>query len=127
MSGSGHPEATVRAKVERRRGIAPIWLIPLATVLVAAYLVWHEFNSRGPLIQVGFRTAEGLTAGQSQLRIRDVAVGKVETIGLTPDPIMASELPSGLAPTPEGWLRTDPAMLADEGGLDGFFIARWRA
>ena len=85
MSGSGHPEATVRAKVERRRGIAPIWLIPLATVLVAAYLVWHEFNSRGPLIQVGFRTAEGLTAGQSQLRIRDVAVGKVETIGLTPD------------------------------------------
>ena len=40
---------------------------------------------------------------------------------------MASELPSGLAPTPEGWLRTDPAMLADEGGLDGFFIARWRA
>ena len=52
---------------------------------------------------------------------------QVASIGLTPDPIMASELPSGLAPTPEGWLRTDPAMLADEGGLDGFFIARWRA
>jgi 16S rRNA (cytosine967-C5)-methyltransferase len=29
-------------------------------------------------------------------------------------------------PTPEGWLRTDPAMLAETGGLDGFFIARWR-
>ena len=85
MSGSGHPEATVRSKVEKRRGIAPIWLIPIATVLVAAYLVWHEFNARGPLIEVTFRTAEGLTAGQSQLRFRDVTVGKVETIGLTPD------------------------------------------
>jgi paraquat-inducible protein B len=85
VSGSGHPEATVRSKVEKRRGIAPIWLIPIATVLVAAYLVWHEFNARGPLIEVTFRTAEGLTAGQSQLRFRDVNVGKVETIGLTPD------------------------------------------
>jgi 16S rRNA (cytosine967-C5)-methyltransferase len=46
---------------------------------------------------------------------------------LTPDPIRADELPAGLQPTPEGWLRTDPGMLADAGGLDGFFIARWRA
>lgn len=48
-------------------------------------------------------------------------------ITLTPDPIRADELPAGLAPTAEGWLRTDPSMLPDAGGLDGFFIARWRA
>ena len=46
-------------------------------------------------------------------------------LGLTPAPITAEELPAGLSPTPEGWLRTHPGMLADEGGLDGFFIARW--
>ncbi len=46
-------------------------------------------------------------------------------VALAPDPIRAEELPEGLAPGPEGWLRTDPAMIA--GGLDGFFIARWRA
>jgi 16S rRNA (cytosine967-C5)-methyltransferase len=46
---------------------------------------------------------------------------------LTTDPIAASELPGGLAPTPQGWLRTDPGMLAAAGGLDGFFVARWRA
>jgi 16S rRNA (cytosine967-C5)-methyltransferase len=48
-------------------------------------------------------------------------------VSLAVDPIAASELPAGLAPTPEGWLRTDPGMLAEVGGLDGFFIARWRA
>lgn len=48
-------------------------------------------------------------------------------VALPIDPIRAEELPPGLAPTPEGWLRTDPAMLPDAGGLDGFFIARWRA
>ncbi len=46
---------------------------------------------------------------------------------LTPDPIRVDELPEGIAPTGQGWLRTDPGMLAQHGGLDGFFIARWRA
>ncbi|MEO7247325.1 MAG: RsmB/NOP family class I SAM-dependent RNA methyltransferase [Novosphingobium sp.] len=49
-----------------------------------------------------------------------------DVVALTPDPIKADEIPSGLTPSPEGWLRTDPGMLADVGGLDGFFVARWR-
>lgn len=48
-------------------------------------------------------------------------------VTLTPNPIRAEELPAGLAPTGAGWLRTDPSMLPDAGGLDGFFIARWGA
>lgn len=46
-------------------------------------------------------------------------------LGLTPLPITPDELPAGLSPTSEGWLRTHPGMLADQGGLDGFFVARW--
>jgi len=46
-------------------------------------------------------------------------------LGLAPAPITAEELPAGLAPTPEGWLRTHPGMLAEQGGLDGFFVGRW--
>ncbi len=49
-----------------------------------------------------------------------------ETFDLEPSPISAEELPAGLQPTPEGWLRTHPGLLAEEGGLDGFFVARWR-
>lgn len=44
---------------------------------------------------------------------------------LDPDPIRADELPAGLQPTMAGHVRTDPGMLADQGGLDGFFIARF--
>ena len=46
-------------------------------------------------------------------------------LGLKPAPITAEELPAGLAPTPEGWLRTHPGMLTEQGGLDGFFVGRW--
>ena len=48
------------------------------------------------------------------------------TVALAPDPIRTDELPAGIAPSADGYVRTDPGMLADAGGLDGFFIARWR-
>ena len=49
------------------------------------------------------------------------------SVTLTPDPIRAEELPAGLLPDPDGSLRTDPGMLAEAGGMDGFYIARWCA
>jgi 16S rRNA (cytosine967-C5)-methyltransferase len=44
---------------------------------------------------------------------------------LGPVPITADQLPAGLTPTPEGWFRSDPGMLAEVGGIDGFFAAIW--
>jgi len=51
---------------------------------------------------------------------------QTRAVTLDPLPIVLEELPLALAPSADGWVRTDPGMLADEGGLDGFFIARWR-
>ncbi|WP_209349456.1 transcription antitermination factor NusB [Pontixanthobacter sp. CEM42] len=53
-------------------------------------------------------------------------VAQAESVGLTQVPITSDELPDGLEPTEDGWLRTDPGMLADAGGLDGFFVGRWK-
>ncbi len=55
----------------------------------------------------------------------DEGEAQAARVGLAADPVQADELPAGVLPTPQGWLRTDPAMLAEVGGLDGFFIARW--
>lgn len=43
---------------------------------------------------------------------------------LTPKPVTDAELPDGLTAT-NGHFRSDPGMLADHGGIDGFFAARW--
>ncbi len=56
---------------------------------------------------------------------REEGEAQMGRVSLTPAPITQDELPAGLAPTAEGWLRTDPGMLADAGGLDGFFVARF--
>lgn len=47
-------------------------------------------------------------------------------VALAPMPIGPGDVVPGIVPTAEGWLRTDPGMLAAQGGLDGFFVARWR-
>lgn len=42
------------------------------------------------------------------------------------EPATADELPVGVEPHREGYVRTLPGMLADKGGMDGFFIVRLR-
>ncbi|TCZ57217.1 PqiB family protein [Roseicella aquatilis] len=81
-----HPEAVIRARTGTRRGrFSPIWLIPLLALGIAGTLVWHSYTQRGPTITLTFRSAEGLTAGQSRVRLHEVDVGTVETIALTQD------------------------------------------
>ena len=43
---------------------------------------------------------------------------------LTPQPISLDEVPEGVPVSDTGHLRTDPGMMAEKGGIDGFFIAR---
>jgi len=44
--------------------------------------------------------------------------------GFAIDPPKPGELPDGVTPAPEGWVRVLPGLLEGEGGLDGFFVAR---
>ena len=56
---------------------------------------------------------------------REEGEEQASAVDLTAAPMLLDELPAGLEPTANGWLRTDPGMLAEDGGLDGFFVARW--
>jgi 16S rRNA (cytosine967-C5)-methyltransferase len=44
--------------------------------------------------------------------------------GLAPQPIDPAALPAGIAPSAPGQLRTLPGTLAEQGGIDGFFVAQ---
>ncbi len=87
-------------------------LAELQTGLLARAADWLPTGGRLVYAVCSLEEAEG----EAQAR-------RVE---LTCDPITAAELPAGIVPTAEGWLRTDPGMMADAGGMDGFFIARWQ-
>ncbi|MDB5489611.1 MAG: hypothetical protein JWQ58_3326 [Reyranella sp.] len=81
--GAGSPVAS--ASVRHRRRIPLVWIVPILTALIAGWLAWNTFSQRGPTITVAFDTAAGLTAGQSQLKYRNVVMGTVKTIVIPPD------------------------------------------
>jgi len=62
-----------------------MWLIPLLAVAIGGWLAWDTLSKRGPTITISFETAEGLQAGQSQLKFKDIGLGTVKSLDLTPD------------------------------------------
>ena len=80
-----HPTAAVRARVSQRWRFSLIWVLPIVTAAIGAWLAWDTLSQRGPLITITFQTAEGLEAGQSHVRYKAVDMGLVESVALTPD------------------------------------------
>ena len=79
------PANVPTAGAQRRRRIPLVWIVPVLTALIAAGLAWDTFSRRGPTITIAFDSAAGLTAGQSQLKYRNVVMGTVKTIAIAPD------------------------------------------
>ncbi|MDA8870461.1 MlaD family protein [Rhizobiaceae bacterium] len=68
---------------ERGRRFSFVWLMPILALLVAGGVVWNNYTSRGPLITIAFDSASGIRAGATEVRIRDLRVGLVESVGFS--------------------------------------------
>ena len=79
------PGHLVRAVVRRSRRVPVIWAIPIIAIAIGAWLAWDTLSKEGPRIVVSFEDAEGLQAGQSQLKYKDIALGTVNSLEFTKD------------------------------------------
>ncbi len=62
-----------------------VWLVPLAAIIIGASLLIQSYLQTGPEIEIEFNTAEGLEAGKTEVRFKEVAVGRVEKVSLRND------------------------------------------
>src|SRR6516165_6733255 len=86
MSDVAEQRAAVpRARTGRSRRISVIWIIPLVAVAIGAWLAWDTWSKEGPTIRISFDSGEGLQAGQSQLKFKDIVFGTVKSLELAPD------------------------------------------
>ena len=77
------PQATV---VPRRRGrISVVWIIPLLAAVVAIGIAVQRILSEGPTITIVFKIAEGIEAGKTVVKYKDVNIGQVTAVRLSPD------------------------------------------
>jgi paraquat-inducible protein B len=71
----------------RRRGwsVQFIWIVPIVAALIGGWLVIKGILERGPTITITFKTAEGLEAGKTKIKYKDVDVGEVKMVKLSED------------------------------------------
>ncbi|MET3378165.1 MULTISPECIES: intermembrane transport protein PqiB [Variovorax] len=76
-----------KPRVVRRREWLPslIWLIPIVAALVGITLVARILLERGPEVVLTFKTAEGLEAGKTAVKYKDVQIGLVTHLRLARD------------------------------------------
>ncbi|WP_102224330.1 PqiB family protein [Acidimangrovimonas sediminis] len=87
-TGTGGRPAEMDVSAPRgivRRNLSVVWLVPVIALIVSLTVAWRAYNDRGALIHITFASGDGIQAGQSVLKYRDVPVGKVEKVGFTPD------------------------------------------
>jgi paraquat-inducible protein B len=75
----------VQARIRPRRWFVWVWVVPLVAAGLVIWLGWRSLADRGPMITIAFKVAEGLQAGQTKIQHRDVDVGTVQSVELTPD------------------------------------------
>lgn len=83
-----------------------IWLIPLIAAGIGGWIVLQAWVERGTSITISFKSAEGLEAGKTKIKYKDVDIGNVKTISLSKDRshvIVTAKLAKGA----EGFLRDD--------------------
>ncbi len=75
-------------KIEESSGfnfITSIWIVPFIALLIAGWLAFQYFSELGEEIIIVFPNNEGLVAGQSVLKFRNVPIGKITKITIQED------------------------------------------
>jgi paraquat-inducible protein B len=69
----------------RKRGISIVWLVPIVAILIGGWLVYKALMEKGPEITITFQSAEGLEAGKTKIKFKDVDIGQVREIHIGRD------------------------------------------
>ena len=77
------PSAVTVSK--RRSSPQLIWIIPIVAALIGGWLAVKTVLDKGPTVTITFKTAEGLEAGKTKIKYKNVDIGEVRGIVLSED------------------------------------------
>jgi paraquat-inducible protein B len=74
-----------RAEVPLRWRLPLVWLVPGVAILIGGWLAVQAFTQRGPTVTITFETGEGIEAGKTRIKYKDVDVGEVKKVEIAED------------------------------------------
>ena len=66
--------------VKTRNWPSTVWLIPLVTALVGGWLIVRTLTDQAPVATIQFQTAEGIVAGKTKIKYKNVDIGIVDEV-----------------------------------------------
>jgi len=85
MSEPLPPAQVVSVAALRRRVPSLIWLVPIVAAAIGIWMVVHAWLGQGPVITIRFRSAEGIDAGKTKIRYKEVEIGELKALTLSED------------------------------------------
>ncbi|MGP1959408.1 MAG: intermembrane transport protein PqiB [Arsenophonus sp. NC-TX2-MAG3] len=71
-----------QAKISKLKSWSPIWIIPIVTIFIGAWILIYHFSHLGPEVTLITYNAEGVEAIKTKLKSRSVDIGLVEKVFL---------------------------------------------
>jgi paraquat-inducible protein B len=72
--------------VHNRRWIPRlVWVVPITALIIGISLLIRNWESAGPRITISLLSGEGVQVGKTLVKYRDVTVGRVSAVALSPD------------------------------------------
>ncbi len=75
----------VTPEVRRAQRWNIVWVVPILALLIGGWLIYRSFAAQGPVARVRFETADGISAGKTEVRCRSVKIGIVKSVKLADD------------------------------------------
>jgi len=69
-----------KPQISQKSGPSIVWLIPLVTLVVGAWLMARSILDEAPTISISFNTAEGIEAGKTKIKYKSLEIGMIEEI-----------------------------------------------
>ncbi len=79
------PPTPPEVEVSTRRRLSFLWLLPLVAALIAGWLGWRWLEDRGPQIVITFQSGDGLEAGRTRIKHKNVDLGVIDSVRLSDD------------------------------------------
>jgi paraquat-inducible protein B len=76
----------IEPEVRERGGFSLIWLIPILTAIIGAWLIVHTLTDQGPLVTITFRTADGIEVDRLQPGLEPQRRDRLRVLGDDDDP-----------------------------------------
>jgi len=69
----------------RRYSIQLVWIIPIVAALIGLSIAVKSYLDRGETITITFKTGEGMEAGKTKIKYKDVQIGEVKALAIARD------------------------------------------